>query len=178
MCNHPSVVPHEGFRICDSCGEVMGPMLDTTILGYNEPHRQTPRTYSRQDRFMRTIGNLRGQQHIEPDEMARIPYCKTVPALRSYLKQHNRRLLPKIASVWYQMGHRTAPLTPEELKRCEHLFLSVKRKCSFLILVPWVLQQLGRPDLLRFVKPPSKGVMKKYANLLPQKTGECCGEKK
>ena len=165
MCEH-SWKQLPGCVVCTTCGEERL-QLDSSVLPYDYSPQPRCRTYSRLDRFLRVLINLRGQQLVDESVLQQIPRAKTVSELRVTLKRQNPKLLPKIASVWYQQGNRTKPLTPCELQKAKLFFREVHEKCSFLILVPWVLRRLNRQDLLFFVKPPSPSVLAKYREHLP-----------
>ena len=159
-------------HVCVKCGlEKPFPLLSTE-QAFTDVPLKFERTYSRVDRFLRSIQNLRGLQFIPCEIMETIPRKKTVAELRKWLKKNNRKLLPKIASVWYQLGNRFRPIVPREIEEAKSWFLAVREKCSFLLLVPWVLEKIGRQDLLVFVKPPSTAILNKYKKFLPEKRGQ------
>ena len=167
-CEHARRISEGGLEVCIRCGDCVQE-LDTSIVGFGSPPTQFARTYSRLDRFKRTFHNLRGLQRIPEELMKLIPKRNwTVESLRVFMKRHPqlKKILSKIPSVWYQLGYKGDPISYEEAHQAAMLFRRVRGKISFLVLVPWVLKQIGREDLLQFCKTPSPSMIKKYMPLL------------
>ena len=157
------------MQVCIECG-VTTPHLDTSIFSYSHAPPSHKRSYSRKIRFMRLLQNLQGHQSVCADLMKEIPkHCASPVELIQYMKRNSalRRHQNKTPSIWYQLGHRWDPLTPEDFKRAEYVFDMIREKISYLVLLPYICKKIGRPDLCRFCKPISENMARKYNHLLP-----------
>ena len=90
-------------------------------------------------------------------------HCATdYETLRAFVYANYKKYHNKCPSIWRQLGNCYRGLTPIEFDRLRLLFVAHERESSFLILIPYLLQQIGRDDLFRFIKLPSKFIQKKY----------------
>lgn len=164
MCDHEIRVI-ESFPTCILCGQQGTQLLDTTVLQYNAPHYCTKRV-TRVQRFARLCKNLQGLQSVPCDVLESCKDIDNIKTLRKFMKKHHHKHLKKLPSVWRQTGHNFRGPTVEEIDRLCFLFNSQETNKSFLVLLPKLLIQIGRPDLLSFVKIPSLTVQKKYNCLI------------
>ena len=163
MCSH-EFSEIEGARVCTLCGECTGRMLSTTLLSFEQTTHRVPKVYTRRERFHRLLHNLRGLQNIPCEVMRQIPHGKTVREVRNFLKSNKklRKYCAKIPSVWRQLGNPMRTISDRELDRACSVFDKIKDKKSFIVLLPYVCSQIGRRDLLKFFKTPSKLMQTKY----------------
>lgn len=167
MCDH-LIHDVDGMMTCVACGEVMCPSLSTQLIPFSE-RRTQPSKIKRSDRFIRLCKNASGFQHVADDIIDSCKHCKTYKQLLKYLKQHHKSSLGKAPSIWRSLGHKFKPLYPHEYERLRLLFVA-EQSASFLVLVPYLLQKIGRSDLLQFVKRPSMFVQRKYKMFLENET--------
>ena len=169
MCDHDFRFVDECNECCVKCGQV-NTTLDPSIFSFNHPPPIARRAYSREDRFFRLLGNLQGHQHIPEEVMTSIPKAAaaTLEKLCEYLKRNVklRVFRNRLPSIWYHLGHRWSNITEFEMRKAKEVFRSVKDKISYLVLLPYVLCEIDRLDLLRFTKPISKNMFKKYEEFL------------
>lgn len=161
-CPHTYIVD-SGMRVCKNCGFVERKNLDPLIYSYNESAPHPKRRYNRNDRFVRILRGLNGVENVPCEIVSQIPPCTCPQALRIFMSKRKnlKPYLPKLASVFYQLGNKYAPLSPTEIAAARRVFVGLPR-CSFIITVPLVLNCIHRQDLLRFCKPLSKNMEKKY----------------
>ena len=160
----------DGMRICIKCG-LTEHNLDPSIFSYNHAPPSEKRSYTRKIRFMRLLQNLQGHQFVSSAIMKCIPEnIKSPGHLIKYLKKTPdlRRHQNKAPSIWYQLGHRWNPLSQRDFARAEFEFNKVFEKILYLVLLPYICRKIGRPDLVKFCKPVSENMARKYNHLLPQ----------
>ena len=164
-CDH-KIINENGHRVCSECGVVKGILLDPRNMTYTQQSQITPcgKNYLRKDRFYRLFHNLRGLQEVPCEIMKQIPADISLEGLKRFLKKrkHLRKYINKLPSIWYQLGHKTRIITEQESIRACQLFCKIVEKKSFLVLLPYICKEIGRTDLLKFLKKPSKAMMKKY----------------
>ena len=164
---HEVKISEEGFEICVDCGTAKM-ALDCCEQTFETSQRRISEIiYSREDRFYRLMCNLRGWQSIKFNEMKKIDSKfngKTVAELRQILScSELKHLLGKIATVWRQLGFPLEPPSLLDFKQAMHEFgLIGNTKKSFILLLPYILCKIGREDLCRFCKPPTKLLQRKY----------------
>ena len=155
-----------GLKTCKECGLVHSVILDTSNMTYAQRSQVSTNTknYLRKDRFYRLFHNLRGLQEIPIPVMEKIPPDISLPNLKKFLKKNKelRKYANKLPSIWYQLGHKMKIITEQETIRACRLFCEIGGKKSFLVLLPHICKKINRPDLLQFLKKPSKTMMNKY----------------
>ena len=165
MCEH-DYFEEEGHNMCRNCGLVGAMVLDTRNVTYDQYTQMSPNNkhYRRKDRFSRLFHNLRGLQEIPIPLMQKIPANLALGELKKHMKKSKdlRKFLNKLPSIWYQLGHKLLPISELERKRAVRLFCEIKEKKSFLVVLPYICKQIGRSDLLKYLKTPSDAMMKKY----------------
>ena len=141
--------------------------LQTCFTTFDERLDTHPlvKKYSRKQRFMRLFHNLRGLQNIKHNIMRQIPPQIKLVNLRGFLKKNRflRRHCAKIPSIWRQLGHEMPDISEKDMEKACYCFCKIREKKSFLILLPFICIQIGRRDLLKFIKQPSKNIQKKYS---------------
>lgn len=169
MCDHDFRFVDECNECCTNCGMV-NLVLDPNIFSFNHPPPIARRAYSREDRFFRLLVNLEGQQQIPKEVMTNIPVSVTdsISKLGAFLKRNVelRAFRNKLPSIWYHLGHRWNNITDWEMRKARAVFRQVREKISYLVLLPYVLCEIERLDLLQFTKPISKNMFKKYGEFL------------
>ena len=166
MCEHVRELEQDGFMICMDCG-TCSRHLNTTEMTYQDSQNRVEKiVYSRKDRFHRLLCNLRGWQLIDNDLMAEIDTGfkgSTVKELKIYLLENNKKIIGKVATIWRMLGNRFDPPTELNFKAALQEFEDIgNKKKSFILLLPHILQKIGRPDLCRFCKLPTQILQKKY----------------
>ena len=167
MCEHQNKVLESGHCICVDCGLTLGIHLDSCEVTYKDSiNRQFVQVYSRKDRFHRLLCNLRGWQIVPHNIMKSCDRSfRTVFELKKHifscktLKKH----IGKISTIWRQLGHQFEPPSSRDFQRALYEFDNYKGKMSFVLLLPLILQKIGREDLCKFCKQPSQLLQKKYA---------------
>ena len=156
----------DGFKTCKQCGFISELTLDPTNTTYMQHSHLaiSIKNYTRKDRFCRLFHNLRGLQEIPIPVMEQIPPNLSLEGLKKFLKKrkHLRKYLNKLPSIWRQLGHKLEIITDQESTRARHMFNNISQKKSFLVVLPYVCKNIGRPDLLKYLKTPSVAMMKKY----------------
>ena len=166
MCTHPQIILDNSFNICTHCGEVISHLLTTEEQTYTDKTCNVfkPR-YTRECRLNRLLANLRGWQQI-PDEVMLecLPFKSDLTGLKIHMKKTKslRKFFGKLPSIWRNLGNIFHCISRREITLCIYKFREMNRKISFIILVPYLLKQIGLDSLLVFLKKPSKSILKKY----------------
>jgi len=168
MCEHQNKILEDGHSICMDCGLTLRIHLDSSEATYSDSiNRQFVQVYSRKDRFHRLLCNLRGWQLVPHDIMKA---CDSANANSvSELKKHIfscktlKKHIGKISTIWRQLGHIFEPPSHRDFEKAMREFDNFKEKMSFVLLLPFILQKIGREDLCIFCKQPSQLLQKKYA---------------
>jgi len=127
--------------------------------------RVVKKSYSRIDRFHRALTALSGLQNVSYEIMEK---CAALNAnnpeeLRLLMnKTKMKKSLPRIASIWRQLGNNYRGLSILERQKAANIFKSINEKKSFLVLIPWIVIQIGRQDLMCFLKKASRKMQNKY----------------
>ena len=161
LCCH-KVREYEGAIVCVLCGITQEARLDTSIMAFGATvHRK--KVVTRVDRFLRLCKNICGFQKV-PEEVLEdcARFADDYKALRAFVYVNHKKYHNKCPSIWRQLGNCYEGLAPTEFDRLRLLFVAHDRESSFLILIPYLLQQIGRDDLFQFIKLPSKFIQKKY----------------
>ena len=168
LCCH-KLREYDGAVVCVLCGQMQDARLDTSIMAFGATvHRK--KVVTRVDRFLRLCKNICGFQKVPEEVLEACAHCATdYKALRAFVYANYKKYHNKCPSIWRQLGNCFRGLTPIEFDRLRLLFVAHERESSFLILIPYLLQQIGRDDLFRFIKLPSKFIQKKY-NIQIKKT--------
>jgi len=166
-CEHWKTHIEEGFSTCICCGQVIERVLETSEMTFADSQNRTvQQVYSRNDRFHRLLANIRGWQTIKVPEMQEIAsygHFETVGELREALIENgNKKNLNKIATVWRQLGNKFTPPSQTDFLRAADEFRKIRGKTSYILLVPYILEKIGRADLCRFCKKPTRLLQKKY----------------
>ena len=170
MCQH-NPVTENGVSCCRLCGLHLGVVLDLSVVPYGTwYHRRT--TYQRRHRYRRLLNGCAGLQNVPYEiieHLARRKY-NHVHQLRMQMKRDRvTKYLPRIASTYRLLGYKPPQITDRERFMGLHFFDEVKRathnkKISFIVLLWWTTKFLGRPDIARFLKLPSRMLRRKYAD--------------
>ena len=166
MCTHKNKIEQDGMFICTDCG-ISNVSLNTSEMTYHDSQNRVEKlVYSRKDRFYRLMCNLRGWQLIDNDIMKKIDNefeGTTVKELKKYLLKNNKKVIGKIATIWRQLGNTFNPPTHSDFKKALYEFEIVgTEKKSFILLLPHILEKIGRRDLCRFCKKPTQILQRKY----------------
>ena len=165
MCTHDFFVI-DSYPTCVLCGLVKPDRyLDDSITAWGHSVHADKKV-TRAQRFARLCKNLRGFQNIPDEVLEECQHFTTLPELKAHLKATNPKLLKKLPSIWRQTGHLFRGPTEEELERLKFLFNAQSKSRSFLVTLPKLLIEIGRQDLLQFIKIPSRAVQKKHDCLL------------
>lgn len=161
MCDHTFML-HESCTLCINCGLQKGYQM---VNGF-EKRSWITKPYSKRSRFKRVFKNLRGWQVVDYEVCKTVSNLKTVPEILNKLREINKKNhIPKIASIWRNLGRVVLPITDQEVKNAMQLYDKVKEHCSLIYLVPAICKALGRLDLLQFLRVPSQQMQKQYAHL-------------
>ena len=164
ICDHQ--IEQDGFFVCTECGSCKV-CLKTSEMTYEDSQTRVEKViYSRKDRFHRLLCNLRGWQVVKCDAMKKIDNefkGTTVNELKIYLLKHNKKIIGKIATIWRQLGKKLCPPSHRDFKRALYEFEQIgNEKKSFILVLPYILDKIGRQDLCRFCKLPTQILQKKY----------------
>ena len=167
MCDHAKICQTENHIVCTECGLALRPAIDINEVTYDTIHkRRKEESYSRRDRFFRLFCNLRGWQVVKTELVERIaaqgPF-KTVAALRRFLKKHEKKDLNKLPTIWRSLGKRFEPPSEQDFRMAMWEFMKISAKKSFILILPYILEKIGRADLCKFCKRPTKLLQKKYS---------------
>ena len=166
MCTCEIKIERDGFFICTECGTCTV-SLRTNEMTYQDSQSRVERiVYSRKDRFYRLLCNLRGWQLIKCDVMKKIDdefKGTTVEDLKRYLIKNNKKIIGKLATIWRMLGNEIEPPSHMDFKAALFEFEQIENtKKSFILLLPYILEKIGRRDLCRFCKKPTQILQKKY----------------
>ena len=76
--------------------------------------------------------------------------------------KNNKKIIGKISTIWRQLGHSFEPLNHKMFQAALHEFQNIQEKKSFILLLPYILDKIGRQDLCKFCKKPTQLLQIKY----------------
>ena len=168
-CEHEFRLLESSDICCMKCG-IQKKHVNPILFTFHHPAPCTRRVYSREVRFFRLLANIEGKQNVRREVIQAIPEeaRESLESLANFLRESSelRAQRNKIASIWYQLGHRWPSLSWAENEHAKFVFRAVNKKISYLILLPYVLCEIGRADLVKFTKPISKNMQKQYSAFL------------
>ena len=168
-CEDQAIHMCDGMMVCLTCG-AMNRISNPAITDWG--FRTFRREYRRVHRFAHLLRQLQGRGCELPECIIKkaIAYRSTINTPQDILNVFQDKWRWQISSIWEATGRRCPQLKSGESYRARMLFmmydshyLRAGKRVSFTYIMPRILRDIQRHDLVPFLKPVSPLLEKKYA---------------